>query len=534
MLIRYLNPHEKRMKDVARRIPIGVDPIRLAAAKRHAEMDLGIRSKMRALQERIPLLLFCRAKGGSGFRMSRILRYFFMEYANRIRNGGLEQLPSSFNIVEAFLRFSEEYFIFDLRAEEEHILQGYDFFDWYTSSARRLVDDAGILRDTLSEGTIYAYDILGTPGDFSLSTAESKIALLGISLVRHGDELSVVLLAGENPPYPSHDEVLEISATSIPVRGRETVAPDESLSIESRLVAGLPDYSQVVLLTRIYIDSCRYDVRYINLDIGQQFFVLTDDLIAVSSIDNDRSILDTLTDRLHRYDDLFSALAALIYLPVYFAERQSEVISTRFATGLRADSSSKVKRALRVLDNEVITLYREIKCLPSQAMPRPNVHEVKPPELRLTLEGYWKELAFHEFGEDPDGNPIAGRTWVERRDCWFTHDPNSFLIRREIPADPGADPGEVYVMRSPSHEKDVYKIGLTRRPVSVRAQEIGYSTGVPLPFGILANWSVGDCSAVEANIHKRLSLYRVSKRREFFRAPLSLIIRTIDEVTKII
>ena len=115
---------------------------------------------------------------------------------------------------------------------------------------------------------------------------------------------------------------------------------------------------------------------------------------------------------------------------------------------------------------------------------------------------------------------------------WFTHDPTSFLVRRTRPEVVGPDPGTIYVMRSPSHERDLYKIGLTGRSVDVRAQEIGQSTGGPLSFGVLGNWETVDCSSLEAQVHRQLAQYRVSKRREFFRAPLAIIVGRIDQAVK--
>src|SRR5207245_2640349 len=92
------------------------------------------------------------------------------------------------------------------------------------------------------------------------------------------------------------------------------------------------------------------------------------------------------------------------------------------------------------------------------------------------------------------------------------------------------DPGVVYVIRSPAHDKDVYKIGLTRRNPAERAAEIGAATGVPLPFGVLANWTVRDCGSVEKKVHARLRQFRLSKRREFFRADLGDIVTAVQAV----
>jgi hypothetical protein len=316
----------------------------------------------------------------------------------------------------------------------------------------------------MTEGVVYSYDMVGAPDDFLISTHKSNIALLGMSLVRHEDELSVMLLAGENPPHRTDDEVREGIASRMPVPGKEGIKPDASLAISDRIVPGLADYSHVILLTRIYLESRRYDVRYVNLDEGQSYMVYTDDPVALSPCHDRETLLPELTRRLHRYDDLFSALTALIYLPVYFIARQAEVVTTRFSTELNAQkNSAKVKRAFRVLGEQAVTLHRQAKCLAGQSqLARNDTQEVKPPELRSVSEGFWKELEPFEFGEDPEGNPTAGRTWVERRDSWFTHDPTSFLVRRTRPDVAGPDPGMIYIIRSPSHERDLYKIGLTR------------------------------------------------------------------------
>ena len=55
---------------------------------------------------------------------------------------------------------------------------------------------------------------------------------------------------------------------------------------------------------------------------------------------------------------------------------------------------------------------------------------------------------------------------------------------------------------------------------------------MPLPFGVLAQWEVGDCAGIEALIHERLAAYRVNERREFFRLPLRTIVAVINSVVE--
>jgi hypothetical protein len=143
--------------------------------------------------------------------------------------------------------------------------------------------------------------------------------------------------------------------------------------------------------------------------------------------------------------------------------------------------------------------------------------------------GYWKPIGPLEFGNDRDGTPVVGRTWVVRHESWSARSPQSFVLEQPTKM-VGPDPGVVYVQRSESHENNVYKIGLTRRNAEVRASKLSAATGVPLPFFVLAQWEVGDCSQVEREVHGRLADFRINPNREFFFAELSQICRTINEV----
>lgn len=87
--------------------------------------------------------------------------------------------------------------------------------------------------------------------------------------------------------------------------------------------------------------------------------------------------------------------------------------------------------------------------------------------------------------------------------------------------------GFVYVMLNPSYP-DLVKIGLTKRTSEERARELRTS-GVPTPFIVIYDELVSDCVAVEDAIHRRLSGYRVSEDREFFRIPVKEAIKTLQE-----
>src|ERR1019366_3710228 len=61
------------------------------------------------------------------------------------------------------------------------------------------------------------------------------------------------------------------------------------------------------------------------------------------------------------------------------------------------------------------------------------------------------------------------------------------------------------------------KIGRTERSVSERVNELSSSTGVPTGFTVVKEYAVANSVEAERIIHERLSDYRVSDNREFFK-----------------
>jgi len=226
-------------------------------------MDIAYQQKIKRWKKRLPLFWLLRQEGGSGFRMANMLRYYFGNYNNRLFKNGPHSLPSSFNVVQAFLKLNTEFQLFDLRQESEHLVRLQDYFDWYTAD-QGIPEDPKILIDILPEGVIYSYDVLEDSGEYTLSTEGSRLAIVGVSLVRHGNELSIILLSGENPPNPSDNDVLN-SPKSSPLKGRENLPIDESLSIQDRYMDGMVGFAKVILLTRFNLASKSHDVRYLNL-----------------------------------------------------------------------------------------------------------------------------------------------------------------------------------------------------------------------------------------------------------------------------
>jgi len=534
----YLSPSARRMREFSSRIPLpswhpSADPIGQAYLSRMAEMDIAFQQRIRRLNKLLPLLVLLRMKGGSGFRMAGILRHFFLEYLDRLTKHGAYSLPTSFNVVESFLQFDDEFFVFDLRQEREHLLRLHDYFDWYTKD-QGIPEDPKILMDIVEEGITYSYDMAGDTGEYTISAEGSRLAIAGLSMIRHENELSVILLAGENPPYPPDKDIPTVNDLSgSPTKGKEGLSPAQDLSIKDRYIEGMQGFSKVILLTRFDLETRKHDVRYLNIDIGQGYIILTDDIRTLEESEIPKEQIDESVKGLERYKQLFSALASLIYLPVMYVAEQARVVDSRFITELGISNQNyQVRQAAKEFGRKALPIHRTIRCLTSPDTDNLTVagHRViDPPDFKFESTGFWKAIGSNEIGEDKHGNRIVGKTWVERVESCSVKSSESFIIYNKPRISMGKDPGTVYIMRSSALGNDLYKVGLTRRSTQERAAEIGSATASPLPFEVLASWDVAACSNVEKYVHKHLQPFRVNKRREFFRTSLSSIVAVVEQ-----
>ena len=533
-----MSPFEKRMFNH----PLALLPSRNHPAykqlatevNRIAQMDIAFQAKFKEMIRRLPLWAFARSTSGSGFLMAATLRWFFTEYLQRILEHGPDSLPLSFNVLESFLMFDGEFLMFDVREEREHLLSVTDYFDWYPENG--LPRDPRLLIDVMDDGIIYSYDMVNDPDGYHVKTPASTLVIAGLSLVRHSTELSCLLVAGENPPYPTDKEIEAIeSAESETTPGRESIEPDRELTVRSRYLDRFPSYGRLLMLTRFDLSTSKYDVRYANVDLGKSYRVLTDDSTVLDDLPSDSAETDkqSILEELGRYKQLFSALASLIYLPILFVDKREQTNDSVFKTEFHTlQDEQSAKEVIKEFSQPVYRWERTIKCLRTRTYPSLPAKTITPPELSFERDGYWRPLGPGEVGRDKKNNPIAGRSWVSRLDSWSAQPPSAFLLAERPAVLPdGDDPGVVYIVRSPSHEPEIYKVGLTRRTAESRAAELS-GTSAPLPFGILGQWAVGSCKAIEQEVHRRLDAYRVNPNREFFHCELTLIVATVEAVIK--
>lgn len=90
------------------------------------------------------------------------------------------------------------------------------------------------------------------------------------------------------------------------------------------------------------------------------------------------------------------------------------------------------------------------------------------------------------------------------------------------------DVGFLYVLAN-SSMPGLVKVGKTTRSPIERAAELSGVTGLATPFIVVYDQLFVDCHAAESFVHTYLSEkgYRISSNREFFNAPVSLVIKAI-------
>jgi hypothetical protein len=338
--------------------------------QRMMEMDIATGLKAKELWEKTRYWYKVRAMGISGLVMSLTHRRYFVEYFDRLVHNGPESFPSSFRIGHRFLRYDKKYFVFDNREEVEHLLTTDDYFAWYAKSD--MPKNPAVLETAMRDGVVYSYNMTNEYTGHRLQTADSELVIAGVSFVRHGHELSCMLLAGENPPYPSDKDAAASMEEVGEVPGKEWLRPAPELSTKDRYLEGMSNHARVILITRFDLVGQTYDARYLFRDVGQGYLQASDDPIEHEIMrqlcpkKDMADYLQRMQNELARYEVLYSALAALIYLPLTFITEIDRVQETRFGTELLAQQDEEsTKEAIKVLGDEARRFYCTVKCLTS-------------------------------------------------------------------------------------------------------------------------------------------------------------------------
>jgi hypothetical protein len=491
--------------------------------------------------------LLAQIENGAGLPMDSRLRYFLQEYNDRNFRHGLRSMPASFNVLEATMVYHPDLSYFRLCEESDHIVSFLDFLDYVTSPASPPSDVATSV-NLLKEGVIYSYNSLSNPGDVTFSVRLGvDYAVGGFAVVRHAQEVTVMLLAGEKTNIAQKTQELRADPTLLGKRprGKEKIVPANDRVREAVPLLGNPDFWEVLVVARYDLADRSEDARYIMRDAGDSFVIITDD---VTVFMDDRTgefadpkheaIAKSMASEISEHATLFELCKTFMLLPAYFEEYTEQVRVERHPTKFAA----AVKKGQWITKQKRLTSAERVGCrnvllLDKTPGMSADTTLYRAPEFHVQVSGYWRSLPVQEAGEDKYGNQIHGRTWVRRELSWIQKR-DDMVVRAERTQGGtvkrasdvwNVDPGYIYVMHNPAHEKDIFKVGLTRRTSDLRSEELS-GTGAPDKFLVAHEWRVRDCVAAERAIHQALDAYRINPKREFFRLQYQELLGTISSI----
>jgi hypothetical protein len=477
---------------------------------------------------------------GLGFPVDELLRYFHNEYNGRVFKHGLLSMPTSFNLMESFFDYIPDCNYFRLRPETDYLISFPAFLDFVTSPD--VPSSIYELDAHLADGQIYSFNVLNDPKEILFSIDEGReYAVGGVSLIRHGAELNILLLAGEKTSTSDKTKELRKDLKVVDTYpGKEGIASSDDRELEAVPLLGNPDLWQVVVLTRMDIRTMTNDVRYVLFDNGNSYAVATDDINVFLGRDGSfvkpdyEEIAKRSRVEVQKYQALIEICNTCLYLPYYVAKNAEQIVvedhRTRFGEQSRKGSWAS---AISLIPSSAMIGTRKLQVLEGQGYASPDVAVYRPPIIKEEITGYWRRLSPAQVGTDKDGKEIHGRTWVKQTVTWIEHEHVAPCVRASHAQSEKRSrklEGYIYVMRCAAHDKDIFKIGLTKRSTEARAKELSQDTRSPDAFLVVQQWDVSNCADAEKMIHQALDAYRINPGREYFKAPYQLVQSRIHEV----
>lgn len=480
---------------------------------------------------------------GLGFSADSMLREYNLEYNNRVLNGTLWDMPASFNVAEAFNKFIPPSATFELRQEVDHLFSFNDFVDYVTSN--EFDSSKTPTLGNITEGVIYSYNSTNHPDDITFSTNNGgEYGFCSVSLIKLGNEVSILLLAGQECDLDSKtEEIKEILKNENVVSHRSHIVPSDEYEIRAVPLVDGSNLLKSIILARIDLDTHTFDARYVYEDWGQSFRGQTDDLCSFTNHEGtflDKGAEETykkMTNIMDEYQALFELCKTCLFFPDYFEHYDEQVTIERHPTEF-INFRKKLENinTIGLVNSSNKISYRQLNAIHPTKKKYPDRAGFLTPKINIEVNGFWKKLPIQTKGQDKNGNVITGRTWVTKTLSWTesTSKNSSLSISRNKTDIKDKNGGYIYVMRSAAHQKDIFKIGLTTRETEVRSKELGSSTNSPDHFLVVEEWYVNDCILAEKLIHEKLNDYRINPKREYFKARYNIIFSAINEIMNLI
>lgn len=493
--------------------------------------------------------VFAISKNGAGFPIDQLQRYYLQEFNHRAAVAGLYSMPTSFAFMDAFMEFRRPVNVFVPKPEINTLCSFSDFLDWVTSTGQE--PNYQTLRGSIDSGCVYLFSNTSNPQLLQFQCKNgSEVSILGAALVRDRDEIVVVLQISESEPGDDMSVDWETAHKNLKKILPFAAAQKENLRISSDFThgrvrpIGLSSGFESVAVMRFDIEKQAIINRGLYQDWGDQFRAFVDVAEVFGGTEpanlseDQRKLYEASVKNCDEYQEVFELCRHFALLPSFSVSYTDHTTSFTQPTQLKsATSGMKEKKLVGKALDETRVYKRTVHRIDTPKDIFSGELVIKVPDYGYEDTGYWKILAPWEQGVDKKGLPEQGRTWIKKslpeRTAQAAHDLRPSKRVSSSPADRTIPTfGFIYVMRSAQHEKDVFKIGLTKRDVDIRAKELTTNTSSVDQFSVMQQWEVNDCHKAEAEIHRQLDTFRVNKKREFFKCNYQHIFQVIHSVVE--
>lgn len=473
-----------------------------------------------------------------GLNSEETLRYFLLEFNNRVWTYGLRSMPLMFNIMESYFDYIKPHIYFQLLEEENYLLSFYDFIDFITS--KDFDEKPSYIFENITEDIIYNFSLTNFEGITFKGENETNNVITSISLIRRGAEITVLMIVGKELQCGQSLEDIKLN--------HDTENPDKRLlfkdfqkEVEKQdlkyvFIDENENYVKTLVIARFDIDSMTVDARYVAEENNLAFSLHTDEIdgfldTAGNFLPDYEEIFKNSLEILKDYEALFEILKFSLYIPYYLNQNEEYISEENHETELGKKYKTPFTRK-KFKDTFGDKKYRkDLFILEKREHLQPDRIILRDDLFKIEKSGYWKKLHTEEIGMDKKGNPVHGKTWVNKSLSWFESKSSDVIIQKSENIYKEPNSGFIYIVRNPLHSDNTFKIGLTKKNVSERLYQLS-NTSTPDKFYKVQEWNVRDCVKAEKEIHENLKDFRVDLRREFFDIEYSRAVEVINEIVR--
>jgi hypothetical protein len=472
------------------------------------------------------------------FITEKTLRHFLAEFNTRAWRYGLRSMSLLFNIFESFFNYRKPEIYFELIEEENYLISYYDFIDYITS--KDFNDDKKFIAENLSSDIIYNFNVGKDLEEIKFKAEDgSEFIVAGISIIRRDNEITVAVITGKKgieEAFANKDELSwdlgNPSKTEMLADFKKSIEKNE---IEYVYLDAEKKYTKVLVVCRMDLDTMTTDARYVAVETNLMFNVKTDEIDGFLKTEEEfngekeKGAYFTALKGIDNYTAIFEVAKKSLYLPYFFNLHENTIVEETLETPFK-------KLNVNPLTKRKFKDVLGFKCA-NKSLYSLNINNIFSPDsikvrddfFKIETSGYWKKISLDEIGLDKKGNPIHGRTWVNKNLSWFEAKEEELTIEKKENKYSDINSGYVYILRNPIMEENIFKIGLTRNNVDDRASQLS-KTSVPDKFYKMQEWNVKDCFKAEKLIHSKLDKFRIDPRREFFKINFDVALKVVKEV----